>query len=180
MRMEKVKKQQISGRQPDHGTEIRKVRGEVVIENNRARILKKHPLDFYREGGVINAEQHRAGEQMMIDYAIGNQNRSILASLAEGRGMINTAEDKMTAKDRYLRVAKLLKHRSYQLLYKVLIKGAYLNEIREEMGWFTEKNTGTDRFREALDDVQEIYDNLRKNSKKQKENINARYDERFR
>lgn len=159
---QKQKFRQQSGKYHDHGTAIRQERGELVVENNIARVKKKQPLDDYFEKGLINGQQFVAGYQLQVDHAVAFGNRSILGTISELRSRgLNVPEDKMSAIDRYNRVSRQLSRESYQVAYQVLIECKSLAEIRGIMRW-SSTNSGMDRLRETLDDIDEYYFELRR------------------
>ncbi len=145
----------------DHGTPERIARGEVIVENNHARIKRQHPLHFYENRGDITIEQSYWGGRLVNDYESAHPGRSSAAMLlrVDGISTIDIPINKLTCLDRWNKVYKQMNTISRALTDAVLIEGYFLSEIHHKMGW-SKRNSGVDRFCELLDDIKDSYHRL--------------------
>lgn len=145
----------------DHGTPERVARGEVIVDNNLARVKKQHPLTYYEGRGDITIEQAYWGGRLVNDYESSHPGRSSAAMLlrVDGISTIDIPINKLTCLDRWNKIQKRLNPTSKYLVEHVLIEGFYLSDIHPFMGW-SKRNSGVDRFCELLDDIGAAYQAL--------------------
>jgi len=116
----------------DHGTKIRRERGEVEVqENNIARVRKKTILRYHFDLGSLQRKheneftgviRYEAGCKLQRDHAIAFKNQSILAMISEVRGQNYSPLDQKSAEDRYHHVMRYLKATNrHEAAYRILI-----------------------------------------------------------
>lgn len=142
----------------DHGTAERLLRGEVIVENNLARVKRQHPLAYYLNRDDISPEQCYWGQRLVKDYEASHPGRSSAAMLLRVDGIctIHMPINKLTALDRWNKTLSRLNDVSRVIVEYVLVQGFYLSDIHPHMGW-SKRNSGLDRLCEVLDEVEKSY-----------------------
>ncbi len=147
----------------DMGTPELRQHYQVVERGDGSRRIAyviNHPLDYHHSRGEISDEQHRAGCKLFNDYSISHCHRNTLMLLGVESGapihQINF-ENPHTAMERYMRAMKVLNRISKTLAQQICIEGKNLSQVRGVFSW-SKRNTGIDRLKEMLDDLQDFYE----------------------
>lgn len=128
-----------------------------------ARVLN-HPLDYYFAQKFISMKQYRAGCNLFNDYQNSHMSKNSFSLLGCDKIDFTQSdyENLHCSLERYMRIMKTLNKVSRTLAQKVCIEGYFVKQVLTGFSW-AKNNSGLDRFKEALDDLSDFYENEYKN-----------------
>jgi len=128
-----------------------------------ARVLN-HPLDYYHSQKFITIKQYRAGCNLFRDYQVSHATKNSFSLLGVDKvDFIPSPDSQPAALDRYMKAIKGLNKVSRHLAQQVCIEGYFVKQVLTGFSW-AKNNSGLDRFKEALDDLADFYENEYKSS----------------
>lgn len=145
----------------DFGTSRLKNHFPIEIQGDGRRAFARvlnHPLDYYLSQKFITQRQHRAGCSLFNDYQAAHTTKNSFTTLGMDKIDYTPSPDNQPAAlDRYLKAIKALNKISRELAQKVCVEGYFVKQVLTSYSW-SKNNSGMDRFKEALDDLADYYE----------------------